>query len=58
MTDVDVKIDWEQLHNVRERTGIDDDAEAVRAALTQFLTPANSSKEERLPTEEATSYWG
>ncbi|WP_181429247.1 hypothetical protein [Curtobacterium sp. MCSS17_008] len=58
MTATDVKIDWQLLHQVRERTGIDNDTEAVQAALTQFLTPPTGGKEDRLPTEEATSYWG
>lgn len=64
MTGVNVEVEWQLLHSVRERTGIDNDTEAVRAALTQFVAPAGQrneagqSKEERLPTEEATSYWG
>lgn len=59
MTEVTVQVDWELLKRVRERTGIENDDEAVRAVLNEFLTPRPSGrKEDRLPTEEATSFWG
>lgn len=56
MAEVTIDIDGELLSTLMGRTGTDDPETAVTRAVQGFL--GGPGKEGKLPTEEATSFWG